>query len=140
MAGQPNNDPGPVIDPEGDTAVQERTEHKLEKPRLYKVLLHNDDYTTMEFVVWILMHVFHHDDANVGTVRDIVQRVPVQLSQQPDLDAGGLETVGPFFLQIHRAEGVEHEQHPYTGLRPAPSAPPPWCPLPRPAASSTSAL
>lgn len=31
---------------------------KVEKPKLFKVLLHNDDFTTMEFVVWVLMHVF----------------------------------------------------------------------------------
>ncbi len=32
---------------------------KVEEPPLYKVLLHNDDYTTMEFVVWILTSVFN---------------------------------------------------------------------------------
>ncbi|MFQ5542617.1 MAG: ATP-dependent Clp protease adaptor ClpS, partial [Candidatus Binatia bacterium] len=34
------------------------TEKKVKKPPLYKVLLHNDDYTTKEFVVEILQYVF----------------------------------------------------------------------------------
>lgn len=31
----------------------------VKEPRLYKVLLHNDDYTSMEFVIAILESVFH---------------------------------------------------------------------------------
>ena len=37
------------------------TEKKLKRPPLYKVLLHNDDYTTKEFVVQILQCVFHKE-------------------------------------------------------------------------------
>ncbi len=48
----------------GDTAVAEpktRTEKQTKRPALYRVLLHNDDYTTQEFVDWILVTVFNHD-------------------------------------------------------------------------------
>jgi ATP-dependent Clp protease adaptor protein ClpS len=38
--------------------VVSKTREKVKRPSLYKVLLHNDDFTTMEFVVEILMSVF----------------------------------------------------------------------------------
>ena len=41
-----------------ESAVAESAE-KVEEPPLFKVLLHNDDYTTMEFVVWVLQSVFY---------------------------------------------------------------------------------
>src|SRR5687767_8215550 len=42
-----------------DSAVAEaETREKVAQPPLFKVLLHNDDFTTMEFVVWVLEYVF----------------------------------------------------------------------------------
>lgn len=42
-----------------EEAVLAESKEKVEEPPLYKVLLHNDDFTTMEFVVWILASVFN---------------------------------------------------------------------------------
>ena len=51
--------------PDGEnTAVavpKTKTERQTRRPPLYKVLLHNDDFTTQEFVDWVLMNVFNHD-------------------------------------------------------------------------------
>jgi len=43
---------------EGEVATETRRETR--RPPLYKVLLHNDDYTTQQFVVYILQTFFHH--------------------------------------------------------------------------------
>lgn len=46
---------------EFDQELVTETRKKLKKPPLYKVLLHNDDYTTKEFVVEILQYVFYKE-------------------------------------------------------------------------------
>lgn len=55
-------------DIDGGSDVMTESDIKLEKPKLYKVLLHNDDFTTMEFVVFVLQYVFMRDEAEAFTI------------------------------------------------------------------------
>ena len=53
-----NDPPGPDRGDEGRTGLATKTRPKTKKPSLYKVLLLNDDYTPMEFVVHVLEKYF----------------------------------------------------------------------------------
>ena len=53
-----NGDEGDGNGNNAGTGIVTKTRPKTKKPSLYKVLLLNDDYTPMEFVVHILEHIF----------------------------------------------------------------------------------
>lgn len=56
------------FDEDGDVATETKKKERLARPRLYRVLVHNDDYTTREFVVDVLVHVFHHDEPAANAI------------------------------------------------------------------------
>jgi ATP-dependent Clp protease adaptor protein ClpS len=57
-----------IPDYDRDSEILTESDTRLEKPKLYKVILHNDDYTTQEFVVFILMHVFMRNAAESNAI------------------------------------------------------------------------
>jgi ATP-dependent Clp protease adaptor protein ClpS len=58
----------PKRDFETDEAVVAESRTRLKRPPLFKVLLHNDDFTTMEFVVHVLQTVFQRDETDAVRV------------------------------------------------------------------------
>ncbi len=51
-----------------DTVLLETTRPKLKKPPMYKVILLNDDFTPMEFVVHVLEAIFGHNRENATRI------------------------------------------------------------------------
>ncbi len=51
-----------------DLSEKTKTEYKLKKPKLYKVILLNDDYTSMEFVVDVIMTVFNKKEEEAARI------------------------------------------------------------------------
>ena len=47
------------LDKRSDIGVLDREKKKVQKPKKYKAVMYNDNYTPMDFVVIILQHVFH---------------------------------------------------------------------------------
>ena len=55
-----------VIDRNGSDTVKKPK--KIEPPRKYKVIYHNDDYTPMEFVTWSLMEFFNKTEIEAQSI------------------------------------------------------------------------
>ncbi len=76
------------------TIEKTKQKEEVKEPDMYRVVLHNDDYTTMEFVVEVIMKVFHKsvmDATNImlrihkqgkGTVGTFTQDVAQTKAQQ----------------------------------------------------------
>ena len=59
------------------TFIKEETKLKIKKPPMYKVLIHNDDYTTMEFVVEVLINIFKRQVVEATKIMYDVHKIGV---------------------------------------------------------------
>ena len=54
--------------PKEQSGLKERQRIDLKEPRRYKVIIYNDDFTTMEFVVMILKQIFFKSEEEAETL------------------------------------------------------------------------
>ena len=93
-----------IISPDSQTKVIPKDETTFQQPRLYRVILLNDDYTTREFVVWVLQMIFHKS-----------QNESVQLMLEVHTKGKGIAGVYPYDIARTKAHQVMTlaEKHEY---------------------------
>jgi len=81
----------PKFEEELDAALE------LQEPVMYKVLLHNDDYTSMDFVVEVLMGIFHktHEEA---------EQIMIEIHEK------GMGTCGVYIFEIAQTKAEQVKQ------------------------------
>jgi ATP-dependent Clp protease adaptor protein ClpS len=92
MADKKTDDHNNNRDTDGNIALDERV--KTKKPSLYRVLMLNDDYTPMEFVVMVLQRYFGHDSESA-------QRIMLHVHQR------GVGVCGIFTYEIAETKAAQ---------------------------------
>lgn len=87
-----------------DSAVLTEVQEELEEPPLFRVILHNDDFTTMDFVVFVLQKVFQHPEARA-----------IQLMLQVHMNGYGVAGLFPHEIAEMKVDEVHQlaETHEY---------------------------
>ena len=79
---------------ENGIATINKEKIKVKKPSLYKVIMHNDDFTSMEFVIFVLMNIFNKNEMEAN---DLMMKV----------HKGGSAMVGTYSYDIARSKVEE---------------------------------
>jgi len=86
----------PQDSPDRDVTEKTRSREKIRLPQRYTVVFHNDNYTTQEFVVMVLMKVFQQDQASATRIMYSVHKK-------------GRGSVGNYPLDIARSKASRAE-------------------------------
>jgi ATP-dependent Clp protease adaptor protein ClpS len=77
-----------------DGEVIEDAENEIVEPDMYRILLHNDHYTSMDFVVEVLQTVFH---------KQLLEAIKIML----DVHRKGIGIVGTYILDVARTKTAQ---------------------------------
>ena len=92
----------PKHDHDTDVVTEQKTREQVKRPALYKVLVHNDNYTTREFVVDVLCSVFRHTKENATRIMLHVHHTGV-----------GVAGIYPYEIAEMKAQQTEDLAHEY---------------------------
>ncbi len=87
-------------DPKIDIAVRKSLEEQ--EPSLFKVLLHNDDFTPMDFVVEILQSIFHYE-------HNLAKKIMLDVHQKGVANCG----IYPWDIAETKVSVVNHRSRKY---------------------------
>jgi ATP-dependent Clp protease adaptor protein ClpS len=77
--------------------TEEKTKVAVQPPKLWRVVFHNDDATPMEFVIYLLVNVFRHEET---TAKDLTL----------EIHNTGSAIVGVYTHEIAEQKGIEATQ------------------------------
>lgn len=79
---------------DSDVKIDEKVKQKIEEPKRWKVILLNDDYTPMEFVIQVLQEIFKHS-------QDTATNITMQVHNE------GSGIAGVYNFEIAEVKAVE---------------------------------
>ncbi len=103
--GPPKGPKNPGRHDDGDAGLALKTREKTKKPSMYKVLMLNDDYTPMEFVIYVLERIFNK-------TQDEATQIMLHVHQR------GVGVCGVFTFEVAETKAAQvmdlarHNQHP----------------------------